>query len=172
MFGNEIFSENMSWDDLFFRSEGLEKKLEVLYEKNLSLFEHLFLSTWIIMSSLFLMSWILWKCILCILRALFIVLGCLLAWLERTFMGKARNVGYGFWLWKKMIHKAQRVFQGFKDWGSLSTIWLLTLFIFSFAALLWFGASSFFIVLLGHTRFILDVTFSSDLSMPPSIWNS
>jgi biopolymer transport protein ExbB/TolQ len=55
--------------------------------KNLSLFEHSFLSAWIIMSSLFLMSWILWKSILCILRALFIVPGCLLAWLERTFTG-------------------------------------------------------------------------------------
>jgi hypothetical protein len=31
------------------------------FEKNLSLFEHSFLSAWIIMSSLFLMSWILWK---------------------------------------------------------------------------------------------------------------
>jgi hypothetical protein len=43
----------------------------------------------------------------------------------------------------------------------------LTSFIFSFAALLLFAASSsFFIVLLGHTHFILDVTFSSDLGMP------
>jgi hypothetical protein len=86
------FGENMSWDDLFvfigFQSEGLEKKLEVLFEKNnLSLFKHSFLSAWIIMSSLFLMSWILWKSILCILRALFIVLGHLLAWLERTSTG-------------------------------------------------------------------------------------
>ena len=39
MFGNEVFGENMSWDDLLFQSEGLEKKIEVLYEKNLSLFE-------------------------------------------------------------------------------------------------------------------------------------
>jgi len=62
VFGNEVFGENMSWDDLLFRSEGLEKKLQVLYEKKLvSFFEHLFLSAWIIMSSLFLISWILWK---------------------------------------------------------------------------------------------------------------
>jgi len=64
------------------------------------------------------------------------------------------------------------VFQGFKDWGSLSTVWLLTSFIFFFAALLWFAASFFFITLLRHTHFILDVTFSSDLGMPPSIWVS
>ena len=44
-----------------FQSEGLEKKLEVLFKKNLPLFEHSSLSAWIIMSSLFLMSWILWK---------------------------------------------------------------------------------------------------------------
>ena len=84
VFGKEIFSENTSWDDLLFQSEGLEKKLEVLYEKNLSIFEHSFLLTWIIMSNLFLMSWILWKSFLCILRAFFIVPGCLLASLERT----------------------------------------------------------------------------------------
>ena len=61
VFGNEVFGENISWEDLLFQNEGLEKKLEVLYEKNLSLFEHSFLSAWLIMSSLFLMSWILWK---------------------------------------------------------------------------------------------------------------
>ena len=87
VFGNEIFSENTSWDDLLFQTKGLEKKLEVLYEKNLSLFEHSFLLTWIIMSSLFLMPWILWKSFLCILRAFFIVPGCLLASLERTSTG-------------------------------------------------------------------------------------
>ena len=67
-----------------FQSEGLEKKLKVLFEKN-----YLFLNThfivWIIMSSLFLMSWLLWKGALCILRALFINPGCLLAWLKGTF---------------------------------------------------------------------------------------
>ena len=101
------------WPFVFigFQSGGLEKKLEVLYEKNLSLFEHLFLSAWIIMSSLFLMSWILWKSILCILRALFIVLGCLLACLlDYKGLLQVRNVGCGFLLWKKMIYKAQRVF--------------------------------------------------------------
>jgi hypothetical protein len=53
----------MRWPFVFlgFQSEGLEKKFEVLYEKNLSLFEHSFLSAWIIIRSLFLMSWILWK---------------------------------------------------------------------------------------------------------------
>jgi len=73
---------------------------------------------------------------------------------------------------KEMIHKAQRVFQGFKDWGSLSTVWLLKSFIFSFAALLWFTVFFFFIALLEHTHFILDVSFSSNLGMPPSIWVS
>jgi hypothetical protein len=46
VFGKEVFGENTSWDDLLFQSEGLEKKLEVLYEKNLSLFEHSSLSAW------------------------------------------------------------------------------------------------------------------------------
>jgi len=32
VFGKEVFGENMSWDDLLFQSEGLKKKLEVLYE--------------------------------------------------------------------------------------------------------------------------------------------
>jgi len=39
------------------------------------------------------------------------------------------------------------VFQGFKDWGSLSIVWLLTSFIFSFAALLWFALFFFFLFL-------------------------
>jgi TfoX/Sxy family transcriptional regulator of competence genes len=34
VFGNEIFGGNTSWDDILFQSEGLEKKLEVLFEKN------------------------------------------------------------------------------------------------------------------------------------------
>ena len=89
------------------------------------------------MSSLFLMSWILWKSTLCILRALFIVLvACLL---DYKGLLHARNVCCGSWLRKKRIHKAQRVFQGFKDWGSLSAIRLLMSFIFSFTALLWFA---------------------------------
>jgi biopolymer transport protein ExbB/TolQ len=67
--------------------KGLSKSLRFCTRKNLSLFEHSFLLAWIIMSSLYLMSWILWKSILCILRSLFIVLGCLLAWLERTSTG-------------------------------------------------------------------------------------
>ena len=73
-----------------FKVKGLSKSSRFGTRKNLSLFffEHLFLSTWIIMSSSFLMSWILWKKnILCILRVLFIVLGFLLAWLERTSIG-------------------------------------------------------------------------------------
>ena len=40
----------------------------------------------------------------------------LLAWLKRAL--KARNAGYGSWLWKKGISKAQKVFKGFKDLGS------------------------------------------------------
>jgi len=62
VFGKEVFwwKYVMRWP-FCFQSEGLEKKLEVLFEKNLSLFEHSFLLAWIIMSSLFLMSWILWK---------------------------------------------------------------------------------------------------------------
>jgi len=46
MFGDIVFGESMSWGDYLFlmgfQIEGLEKKLEVLFEKNLSLFEHLF----------------------------------------------------------------------------------------------------------------------------------
>jgi len=66
------------------------------------------------------------------------------------------------------------VFQGFKDWRSRSTVWLLMSFIFSFAALLWFALFSFFffIALLEHTHFILVIIFSCDLGMPPSIWVS
>jgi len=46
VFGDIVFGESTSWGDLLFlmgfQSEGLEKKLEVLFEKNLSLFEHSF----------------------------------------------------------------------------------------------------------------------------------
>ena len=70
-----------------FKLKGSRKSSRFCMRKNLSLFEHSFLSTWIIMSSLFLMSWILWKSFLCILRAFFIVPGCLLASLERTSKG-------------------------------------------------------------------------------------
>jgi hypothetical protein len=46
VFGDIVFGESTSWADLLFlmdfQSEGLEKKLEVLFEKNLSLFEHSF----------------------------------------------------------------------------------------------------------------------------------
>jgi len=46
VFGDIVFGESTSWGDLLFlmgfQSEGLEKQLEVLFEKNLSLFEHLF----------------------------------------------------------------------------------------------------------------------------------
>jgi hypothetical protein len=83
---------------------------------------------------------------------------------------QAHNVGCGFWLRKK-INKAQRVFQGFKDWGSLSAVRLFMSFIFSFAALLWFATLPPFF-LLRHTHFILVVTFSYDLGMPSNIWVS
>jgi hypothetical protein len=46
VFGDIVFGESTSWGDLLFlmgfQSEGLEKQLKVLFEKNLSLFEHLF----------------------------------------------------------------------------------------------------------------------------------
>jgi len=46
VFVNIVFGKSTSWGDLLlllgFQSEGLEKKLEVLFKKNLSLFEHLF----------------------------------------------------------------------------------------------------------------------------------
>jgi hypothetical protein len=44
-FGDFVFGENTSWGDLLFhigvQNKGLEKKLKVLFKKNLSLFEHL-----------------------------------------------------------------------------------------------------------------------------------
>jgi hypothetical protein len=58
-----------------------------LFEKKFLFLNPFFLSAWIIINSLFSMSWLLWKSTLCILRALFIVPGCLLAWLERTSTG-------------------------------------------------------------------------------------
>ena len=67
------------------------------------------------------------------------------------------------------------MFQGFKDWWSLSTVCLLMSFIFYFAALLWFCPFFFFfffIALLEHFHFILVITFSCDLGIPPSIWVS
>jgi hypothetical protein len=67
------FSKWMAW----------EKARGFVWEK-LVFFLILILSAWIIMNSLFSMSWLLWKSTLCILRALFIVPGCLLSWLERT----------------------------------------------------------------------------------------
>jgi len=35
---------------------------------------------------------------------------------------KARNTGYGSWLMKERKIQAQKVFEGFKDLGSISTI--------------------------------------------------
>ena len=80
-----------------------------------------------------------------------------------------------FFGYERRIHKAQRVFQGFKEWGSLLVVRLLMSFIFSFAALLLFCplfSFYFFIALLKHTHFILVITFSCDLGMPLSIWVS
>jgi hypothetical protein len=57
-----------------------------VWEKFIS-FWTLILSAWIIISSLFSMSWLLWKSTLCILRALFTIPSCLLAWLEKTSTG-------------------------------------------------------------------------------------
>jgi hypothetical protein len=45
---------------------------------------------------------------------------------------KARNVGYGSWLMKERKIQAQKVFEGFKDLGSTSTIHQL-----SFSLSLW-----------------------------------
>jgi len=63
-----------------------EKAQGFVWEKLIS-FWTLILSVWIIMSSLLSMLWLLWKSTFCILRVLFIVPGCLLAWLERTSTG-------------------------------------------------------------------------------------
>ena len=48
--------------------------------------------------------------------------------IEKGFL-KARNTSYGSWLWKKGISKAQKVFEGFKDLGSISTIHQLFLIV-------------------------------------------
>jgi len=48
--------------------------------------------------------------------------------IEKGFL-KARNTSYGSWLWKKRISKAQKVFEGFKDLGSISTIHQLFLIV-------------------------------------------
>jgi hypothetical protein len=53
------------------------------------------------------------------LRSPFIGSDCLL---DQKGLLKARNAGYGSWLWKKGISKAQKVFEGFKALGSISTI--------------------------------------------------
>ena len=54
-----------------------------------------------------------------VLRAPFISSDCLL---DQKGLLKARNVGYGSWLWKKKISQAQKMFEGFKDLGSTLTI--------------------------------------------------
>jgi hypothetical protein len=53
------------------------------------------------------------------LRSPFIGSDCLL---DQKGLLKARKEGYGSWLWKKGISKAQKVFEGFKALGSISTI--------------------------------------------------
>ena len=61
---------------------------------------------------------LLWKA-LQVLRSPFIGSDCLL---DQKGLFKARNAGYGSWLWKKGISQAQKVFEGFKDLGSTSII--------------------------------------------------
>jgi len=59
------------------------------------------------------------------------------------------------------VSKTEDHYQQFDSWRH--SYFLLPLF---------FDLLLFFYCLLGHTHFILDVTFSSDLGMPPSIWVS
>jgi hypothetical protein len=53
------------------------------------------------------------------LRAPFIGSNCLL---DQKGLLKARNTGYGSWLMKERKIQVQKVFEGFKDLGSISTI--------------------------------------------------
>ena len=61
------------------------------------------------------------------------------------------------------VSKTKDHYQQFDSW--CHSHFLLPLFFYLLLFL-------FFFALLGHTHFILDVTFSSDLGMPPSIWVS
>jgi hypothetical protein len=83
------FLESTWWGDLFYgfsKWRARKKARGFVWEKFIS-FWTLILSAWIIISSLFSMSWLLWKSTLCILRALFTIPSCLLAWLEKTSTG-------------------------------------------------------------------------------------
>jgi len=51
------------------------------------------------------------------------------------------------------------VFQGFKDWGSLSAVWLFVSFILFFFFLLLLFDFPFSLFWLGHTHFVLTITF-------------
>jgi hypothetical protein len=53
------------------------------------------------------------------LRASFIGSNCLL---DQKGLLKARNASYGSWIMKERKIQAQKVFEGFKDLGSTSTI--------------------------------------------------
>jgi hypothetical protein len=53
------------------------------------------------------------------LRSPFIGLDCLL---DQKGLFKTRNAGYGSWLMKERKIQAQKVFEGFKDLGSILTI--------------------------------------------------
>jgi hypothetical protein len=54
-----------------------------------------------------------------VLRSPFIGSDCLL---DQKGLLKARNASYGSWLMKERKIQAQKVFEGFKDLGSTSTI--------------------------------------------------
>jgi len=79
--------------------------------------------------------------------------------LDWKWLLKTHNVGYNSWLWKKGIHKAQKVCQGFKDSGSLSLTWLIVSF-------------NPFLLPVFFDLFFLTITFAFDLGMPFSIWVS
>ena len=95
------------------------QNLRFYRERLFLFFLALILSACIITSSLIHEVTTLYEKTLQALRAPFIGSNCLL---NRKGLLKARNVGYGLWLWKKGILQAQKVFEGFKNLGSTSTI--------------------------------------------------
>jgi hypothetical protein len=117
------FFDSLWGGDLFVNLKNKMLKSELkLYQERLFLFFFflaLILSACIITSSLIHEAKTLMRKTLQALRAPFIGSNCLLDW---KGLLKARNVGYGLWLWKKGILQAQKVFEGFKNLGSTSTV--------------------------------------------------
>ena len=90
-----------------------------LYQERLFLFLAFILSACIITSSLIHEATTLMEKTLQVLRSPFIGSDCLL---DQKGLLQARNAGYGSWLMKERKIQAQKVFEGFKDLGSTSTI--------------------------------------------------